>query len=247
MKERFGFVYIWYDKKRKMFYIGCHTGNFDDGYICSSRRMRKAYRRRPTDFKRRILSSGVFIKSVLLDEEYKWLSLIKEHELNKKYYNARNTRFGHWSETKDFSGKNHPMYGKKHTEESLRKISESGKGREPWNKGKTGVYSEERMAQLKEAATGNTYMVGRKHSEESKEKMSESHRGLDTWNKGKTGVYSEESLRKMSESSKGQIAWNKGKKFPQLCGDNNGGKKYKGKTWYIDKETGKRVWVNKEE
>lgn len=247
MKEKFGFVYIWYDKKRKMFYIGCHSGDFNDGYVCSSTRMRNAYRRRPTDFKRRILVSGFFDKITLLDEEYKWLTLIKDWELNKKYYNVRNNRFGHWSETKDFSGKKHPMYGKKHSDETRRKISERGKGREPWNKWKTGVYSEERLNQLREAATGNQYMLGKKHSDESKEKMSESHIGKDTWNKGKSGVYSEESLNRMSESSKGQVAWNKGKICPQLSGDHNGGKKCKGKTWIVDKETGKRIWIDKED
>ena len=43
--EKYGFVYIWYDKKRKMYYIGSHWGTDDDGYICSSNRMRDAYRR----------------------------------------------------------------------------------------------------------------------------------------------------------------------------------------------------------
>ena len=51
----------------------------------------------------------------------------------------------------------------------------------------------------------------------------------------------------MSESSKGQVAWNKGKTCPQLRGDNNGGKKYKGKTWIIDEDTGKRIWIDKED
>lgn len=37
-----GFVYIWYDRKRKLYYIGSHKGNINDGYICSSNRMRNA-------------------------------------------------------------------------------------------------------------------------------------------------------------------------------------------------------------
>ena len=60
-------------------------------------------------------------------------------------------------------------------------------------------------------------------------------------------MYSEESLNRMSESSKGQVAWNKGKICPQLSGDHNGGKKCKGKTWIVDKETGKRIWIDKED
>ena len=56
-QDYFGFVYLWYDRKRKMYYIGSHWGTVDDGYICSSNRMRKAYKRRPQDFKRRILET----------------------------------------------------------------------------------------------------------------------------------------------------------------------------------------------
>ncbi len=58
-----------------------------------------------------------------------------------------------------------------------RKNSESQKGHLPWNKGKTGIYSEETLR-----------------------KMSE----VQPWNKGKIGIYSEETLRKMSESKKGK-------------------------------------------
>lgn len=31
-----GFVYIWRDRKNKMFYIGSHMGKLDDGYIGSN-------------------------------------------------------------------------------------------------------------------------------------------------------------------------------------------------------------------
>lgn len=95
--EKYGFVYIWYDRKRKMFYIGCHWGTVDDGYICSSNRMRDAYRRRPEDFKRRILLTNIPIRNQTFEEEHKWLSLIKEEELGKKYYNLRKHKWGHWT------------------------------------------------------------------------------------------------------------------------------------------------------
>ena len=32
--EKYGFVYLWYDRKRKMFYIGSHWTTETDGYIC---------------------------------------------------------------------------------------------------------------------------------------------------------------------------------------------------------------------
>ena len=82
-------------------------------------------------------------------------------------------------------GELNSMYGKTHTEEARRKISEANKGRSAWNKGKT-------------------------MSEEFSRKMSEVKKGQVPWNKGKT--MSEEFRIKMSESSKGRIPWNKGKK-----------------------------------
>lgn len=96
MIEKYGFVYIWFDRKRKMYYIGCHWGTVDDGYICSSNRMRDAYRRRPQDFKRRILEKCLD-KALLLEKEHQWLSMITDVELGNKYYNLRKHKWGHWS------------------------------------------------------------------------------------------------------------------------------------------------------
>ena len=95
--QKYGFVYIWYDRKRKMFYVGCHWGSVDDGYICSSDRMRKAYRRRPEDFKRKIISTNISNRESTFEEEYKWFSFIDEKELGVKYYNLRKHKWGHWT------------------------------------------------------------------------------------------------------------------------------------------------------
>jgi len=95
--KKYGFVYIWYDRKHKKFYIGSHWGIESDGYICSSRWMRKSYNRRKSDFKRRIISRIYTTKLELLDEEYRWLSMIPIEELGKKYYNLTQHRNGHWT------------------------------------------------------------------------------------------------------------------------------------------------------
>lgn len=100
--EKYGFVYIWYDRKRKMYYIGCHWGTEDDGYICSSRRMYAAYKRRSQDFTRKVLEKTSNINSIYIIEE-KWLSLIKDEELGKKYYNLRKNRSKPWRHPKGFS------------------------------------------------------------------------------------------------------------------------------------------------
>lgn len=91
----FGFVYIWRDKKNKMFYIGSHMGKLDDGYICSSLRMKRAYKKRNGDFKRRIL---YFLrendKKILHINEQKWLQMIKPEEIGVKYFNLKRTANG---------------------------------------------------------------------------------------------------------------------------------------------------------
>ena len=94
--EKYGFVYIWYDKKRQMYYIWCHWGTEDDGYVCSSNRMRNAYKRRPGDFRRRII--GKFDNKIeMLINENEWLTLIGKENLGKKYYNLKDCQFNHWS------------------------------------------------------------------------------------------------------------------------------------------------------
>ena len=68
------------------------------------------------------------------------------------------------------------------------------KGHKPWNKGKTGVYSEEwkrKMSKAKKGKKNPNY--GKHHSEETKRKMSESVKGRTS---------SEETKRKMSKAQK---------------------------------------------
>lgn len=127
--EKTGFIYIWYDRKNKKYYVGSHLGTEDDGYICSSRWMRQSYKRRPEDFKRRILQHNL-PKKILKEEEYKWLSLIKNEELGKRYYNLTIALNGNGWEK-----------GKVRSEETKQKISNTLKGNIPWNKGKS--YSNE--------------------------------------------------------------------------------------------------------
>jgi hypothetical protein len=99
--EKYGFVYIWYDRKHKRYYVGSHWGTENDGYICSSKWMMQAYKLRPNDFKRRIISKIYSCKQDILNEENRWLSMIKPNEIKTKYYNLRIHEFGHWSTDKD--------------------------------------------------------------------------------------------------------------------------------------------------
>lgn len=92
MSDKYGFVYIWYDRKHKRYYVGCHWGSVDDGYICSSSWMKKAFKLRPLDFKRRILRTQLENRIAMYKEEQRWLDMIKRNEIkpdNRKprYYN----------------------------------------------------------------------------------------------------------------------------------------------------------------
>ena len=134
--EKYGFVYLWFDRKHKRYYIGCRWGHENDGYVCSSSWMKQGYKHRPYDFKRRILSRIYTDRRSLLEEEYRWLSLIKDHELGKKYYNVQKHHFGHWSTDehkrsqvlKSLKGNQNRLNDHKSPEERL-KISKSLTGR----------------------------------------------------------------------------------------------------------------------
>ena len=121
--EKYGFVYIWRDRKHKRYYIGAHWGTEDDGYICSSTWMMNAYKRRPQDFKRRILKRIKTSRLDLYQEEYYWLKMIKYSEIKIRYYNLRIRAAPLWH----FKEKENPMKGRKHSNETKEKISKANK------------------------------------------------------------------------------------------------------------------------
>jgi len=79
------------------------------------------------------------------------------------------------------------------------------KGRVPWHKGKTGVYSKETLKKMSEAKRG------RKLSEEHKRKISEANKGKIPWIKGKH--LSRETKEKLSKALKGRPSPMKGKSY----------------------------------
>lgn len=103
----------------------------------------------------------------------------------------------------------------RHTKETKAKMSEMKQGYVPWNKGKTGIYSDETRKKISAAGKG------RKHSEETKAKMKlvirseefkenlrnrvclpETRAKLSEANKGKKRPCSEETKRKISETKR---------------------------------------------
>jgi len=172
--EKYGFVYLWYDRKHNRFYVGCRWGKEDDGYICSSVWMKRSYNRRPTDFKRRILERVYTSRKDLLEREHYWLQQIKQEELGQKYYNIRNHHFSHWSTD--------PIK----TKEIAEKAAKGKQGIPPpcagWNKGiKYPPHLKARM----------------KKTPEARQRMSEAHKGKISPFKGKSRNYSQEVRKKM--------------------------------------------------
>jgi hypothetical protein len=180
MENYTGFVYLWYDTKRKWFCIGSHMGSLEDGYTSSTGFMDRAYKKRPDDFKRRILHyyNGLDQKE-LLAQEQKFLDKIKIEELclgrNKKnntirYYNVKKTASGLSGETASIIFKeawDNNLQRKKNQSERL-----AGEGNPMF--GKFGA---------------NSPRFGKEHTAETKLKIKKAKTGVkpnkEPWNKGK--------------------------------------------------------------
>ena len=93
--------------------------------------------------------------------------------------------------SKKTKGKNNPMWGKKHKEETKKKISFSHKGFK---------FSKIHKQKISKALKGlNTWSRGKKLSEETREKISEKLKGREK---------SVEERKKLSESQRGEKHWN---------------------------------------
>jgi hypothetical protein len=187
MNKKYGFVYIWFDRKHKRYYVGCHWGFVDDGYICSSPWMKKTYKNRPQDFKRRILKNNIHSKNEMYDEEMRWLKMIKISEIKPsnefpRYYNLNIKNNETWHKYDD-SIKNVGQ-----------KISISKKGK------KTGACSPEKAAAISIAKK----QKNRKFTEEHKEKLRQAKIGMK---------YSDERKQEISDRVKNE--WATGKRIPR--------------------------------
>lgn len=200
MQEKYGFVYIWYDRKHKRFYIGSHWGTEDDGYICSSPWMKQAYKKRSQDFKRKILCRIFDDRKRLYQEEQKWLDMIDPSKIKigakSKYYNL-NTKVcgGAWflddvSRLSISEKLRIANTGKKHSLEHKQKLSERMKGENNPYFGKK--HSEETRIKMQLAQAKRTRTPC---SEETKQKIKEAQLGK---------FVSEETRKKISISGRGR-------------------------------------------
>lgn len=221
--EKYGFVYIWYDKKRKLYYIGSHWGTEDDGYICSSHIMRKAYRRRPKDFKRRVLRIVKTSRKDLFEAEQYFFDKIIEKNKMHLYYNICFNIKDHWSSDSD------------------KRLTVSEKIKKNHN-------TPEMKKKFSEAKLGNKNPM--KNPEVSK-RVADKNRGRVAPNKGIPQTEEQKKQQSITMKTKyetGEInIWNKGKKFTDEEKKNiiiANKKMALEKTWYYNEKTKQMIRIN---
>lgn len=98
-----GYVYLWYDTLARLFYLGGHYGKVEDSYVCSSKTMLRAYKKRPLSFKFRVLQYTYGNPNELRFVEQRWLNMIRQEELlltenvrnqTARYYNVKKNAVG---------------------------------------------------------------------------------------------------------------------------------------------------------
>ena len=226
-----GFVYIWYDTKRKWYYIGSHIGKDNDNYICSSKRMLNAYNKRSYTFKRKILEYVSDADQVKRREQY-WLNFIEDSKLqlaenkgNIRYYNVKKNASGlsgdvasklkqSWWDSDKSNEWRYKLSIKMKTNNPCKK------GNIPWNKGLS--WNEEHKRKLSEKLKGRKVQpfteehkqnisqskIGSKLSEETKEKIRQSRIGKSQTDFQKQRVSEVHKNKTVSEETKEKIRQN---------------------------------------
>ena len=131
-----GFVYRWNDTSNGMYYVGCHKGTPDDGYVGSGVHFKNAYNKRPEAFVREILYKG---DNFIELEEFILITLDAAND--KKSYNLKNSaiggntlngrpmsKIGRENLSKSKLGPKNPMYGVKISDSHRQKLCEARKG-----------------------------------------------------------------------------------------------------------------------
>lgn len=215
--EKYGFIYVWFDKKHNRFYIGSHWGTEDDGYICSSSWMKQAYKHRPLDFKRRILETNIPDRKQTVDVENYWLKMINEDQLGKRYYNLRKHDFGHWSMDKDLSEKARQIMSKpRKNTNNMKGIPKSEEHKQKLREANVNQFKDPSQKELRRQK-----IAEQRANTDFSEKQRNSVIGRTPWNKGKKAT--SESIEKMKKS-KSKNPWKHTEETKQKLREKNLGK-----------------------
>ena len=214
-----GYIYLITDTTNGMQYVGQHhynkEGELDPNYHGSGIIISKIYKKRPETLKEEYIKTCYSEEEMCSDEQY-YIEVFDTlwpngynlteggegcaacEETRKKISESNKGKTLSEEHRRKLSeakkGRPSPMLGKKHSEETKRKM-----------KGKK--LSEEHRRKLSEAHKGKTL------SGEHRKKISESNKGKNIWMKGKH--LSEETKKKMSEALKGKPSGMLGKKHSE--------------------------------
>lgn len=175
-------VYKTTNKLNGRYYIGKHkTKNLEDGYMGSGKLLKLAIEKYGIEnFEKEILF--IFDNEDEMNSKERELVVLAEETYN--LCPGGNGGFGYINESGVIKFK-----GKKHAEESKKKMGHPGntfmKGKDPWNKGKKNIYSDEHLAKLRKP-----------RSEETKRKIAESLK-----NRGRNSVAESQSSKLLVEGS----------------------------------------------
>jgi ribosomal protein S27AE len=190
MNTNIAFVYKWTHLPTGRWYIGSRTANGchpDDGYICSSKRIKPLIQQNPLEWEREIIQTGTPGEMIILETQLLESTDAKNNEMSFNQHNGD----GKFIRT-----------GVEVSTETRRKRSESnaknhpGRGKPSPNKG--AVASEETRKKQSLAKLGKKRLP---FTEETKAKLSESKRGDRNPHYGK--ITSDEVKQKISDSLKG--------------------------------------------
>ena len=171
------YIYLILNKVNGKTYVGQRKSSkewYNDGYMGSGKLLKKAKQKYGIKNFEKFLIQHCYSKEETDKAEKFWISEYRSR--GKAEYNiADGGQGGNLGEevNKKLRGENNGFYGKHHSVETRRKLSEAHKGR------KFGPLSEETKRKISEA------QKGKKHSKERIQKNSESHKGQIPWNKGK--------------------------------------------------------------
>lgn len=161
MVKKYNYVYKITNTINGKIYIGKHsTDDLEDGYMGSGVRLHKAYKKYGlVNFKKEVI------------DYYNSEEELKQGEI---FYIAKfNSTDPNVGYNLTYGGDGFGVF----TDETLKKISESLKGKETWNKGKH--HSDETIQKIRQSLKGKPF------TEERKQKISQSLKGKIPWNKGK--------------------------------------------------------------
>jgi NUMOD3 motif len=223
------FVYKWIHIPTSKWYIGSRTANGchpSDGYICSSKIVQKMVLENPSEWERKIISTGMPLDMIKL--EHTLLDTLdakndpqsfNQHNGNSKLFVTGMIRIYKESVNAYIQPEELTFYESFGWKQgmSLKTKEKMISNHADFSKEKNPMFGKNRQGE-------KSRFYGKHHNEESKKSIGDARRGMESPNKGKFGAVhpafgsmkSKECRDLISKKLKGRIPWNKGKKSTKI-------------------------------